>query len=837
MLALAFALACDGTAPEDAGVALDAARPPPEPASTDHCAYAPLPPTANAGGVVSAGAIEVGLADLPLALPVGAALGGNTSRAAPIENQGWVDRREVYLSGSFTPSVGVETIPRVKALAIRAGDETVVLIRTDTIFADDTITHEVTERLGPSMAGKVLWLASHTHTGPAQYSADTKFQVGGGPVRGSVRARLIDRMTEAASRALGAMVPARIGIATATGFDPLDRVSYDRRPENDALHPGESGKDDEVALIRVERADGTPLAVVPIFGVHSAILDDDVSVFSTDASGMYDRLLEERFDHEVLVMHLQGAAGDVLGASEGHLAYRGDEPRWDFARNEENGRWAVDALYALFERAGEAMRDTIELEMVTRSVPMGPDWRTFTVRDGALEYAPWDGARECDREIFSASGAILSPIDEFNAPTGAALCGDLANAMLDIARMPNTRDLPAYHSCAQIARATQILGILLDFEFERAPLCVSTRTTLTAMRLGEYLFASAPGEPVVPWARGVRERSPWGRERTFVLGYAQGHVGYVLGPEDWLAGGFEPSINSWGPLEGEYLGERLLELLALAATDAREDAAAGGTDRVVAPTFGDGLTPAPDPAPQAGTVPDAVPDEVYVRGFVRPTRGQPEPAIPRVTGVARFVWIGEDPLGGTPRPILEREVDGAFEPVRRRSGRVVDDGDLILIWTPLPLRAQPAPRTHYWALEWQAVHWAGELADRPSAPLGRYRFRVEGTGYTVTSDPFEVVPAPLTVSARAEGDAIAIDVGFTPAEGWRLLRMSGLMNQLVPLDVGPLTIELHRGADVETIAGVALEAPGALRVTPASAAPVERVVVIDPHGNRGDARL
>ncbi|MCB9597826.1 MAG: neutral/alkaline non-lysosomal ceramidase N-terminal domain-containing protein [Sandaracinaceae bacterium] len=340
-------VACDGAAPpaDDAGV--DAGpREPPQPASTAHCQYADLPPTAGAGGTVRAGAIEVGLAELALDLPIGVALGGNTSRAAPIDNQGYVDRREVYVSGSFTPSVGIETIPKVKAVAIRAGDETIVLLRTDTIFADDTITHEVTSRLGPELAGKVLWTTTHSHTAPEQYSADRKLQVGGGPVRGSVRAQLIDRMTQAAQQALASMVPARIGVATQTGFDPDDRVSYDRRPENDFLHPGRSGKDDDLAVIRIDAMDGTPMAILPIFGVHSAILDDDVSVFSTDASGMFERMLEEELDHEVMVVHLQGAAGDVLGASEGHLAYEGDEPRWDFARNEECGRWALPQIRA-----------------------------------------------------------------------------------------------------------------------------------------------------------------------------------------------------------------------------------------------------------------------------------------------------------------------------------------------------------------------------------------------------------------------------------------------------------------------------------------------------------
>ncbi|MCA9688704.1 MAG: hypothetical protein KC636_03795 [Myxococcales bacterium] len=211
--------------------------------------------------------------------------------------------------------------------------------------------------------------------------------------------------------------------------------------------------------------------------------------------------------------------------------------------------------------------------------------------------------------------------------------------------------------------------------------------------------------------------------------------------------------------------------------------------------------------------------------------------IPRVTGVARFVWIGEDPASGTPRPVLERAVDGTFEPARRRSGRVVEDWDLILVWTPLPLREQDDPRTHYWSLEWQAVSWTGGLAERAAAPLGRYRFRVEGTGYSIASEPFEVVPAPLVVAATVDGSDLSISVGVEPLEGWRLLRMEGIMNRYVPLEGGPFTVELHRGAEVEAIPDVSPVGPGQLRVTPSGAGSIDRVVVIDGAGNRGEQVL
>jgi len=819
----------------------------PAPASTAHCDYAPVPPTAGAGGTVEAGPVEVGLGEVRLELPVGTALGGNTSRAHPLDDQGRVDDREVPLSGRFNPSVGVETIPRAKAVAIHAGNETVVIVRTDSIFGDDSLTFAVAERLGPAFAGKVIWASSHTHTAAEQYSADSKLQVGGGRKRQLVRDRMIDGITAAAEAAIADLQPAKIGIAIEPNFDPDDLVSYDRRPENDDLPQGADRKDHFLAVIRIDSLAGEPRAVLPIFGVHSAILDDDVALFSTDVSGMYERLIEEHFDQQVMAIHLQGAAGDVLASSEDHVAFADGAPRMDFAMSEANARRFLPQLLPVYAAAGEAMETDLAMEMVTREVEVGPDWRTLSVRDGALVYAPFDGVRVADRVIFDDTGAIASPIDEFNAPTGAGLCGDPDEASLAGGQLPGVDGLVPYHSCASLSVAIPVLGALLDLPMEGPPVCASTRTTVSALRLGDWLFGTAPGEPLNLWADLIRAGSPVAADHTIVLGYAQGHVGYLLTADDWLRGGFEPSINVWGPLEGEYLAERLLDVMALAVTPAREDAAASGADRVVPPRFDDDDVPAADPAPLAGTVPDVVPAILYTRSGVVPAIAQPAAQVPRVAGIARFVWIGEDPLAGTPRVVLEHEVDGAMVPVQRRSGRIVEDHDVLLTWTPDPLTFDDAPRTHYWAVEWQAVTWLGatgagisdDLEDRAGVPLGRYRFRIEGNGYTLTSDPFEVVPGTLDVTAAVAGAQVALTFALTTAQAsWRLLVADGPSNRPVPVARGPVTVELTlQSGGTATTTGVELDGAGVAHVAAPGGEVVTRARVIDRFGNAGEVAI
>src|SRR5688500_12998879 len=103
--------------------------PPVDEVTTEHCAFEPVPPTSRAGGTVAAGALTAGAAEAVLDVPVGTALGGYTARAGFIGTAGVVDTRKNQLSGTFNPTVGVFTAPRAKAIALTAGDETVVIIK------------------------------------------------------------------------------------------------------------------------------------------------------------------------------------------------------------------------------------------------------------------------------------------------------------------------------------------------------------------------------------------------------------------------------------------------------------------------------------------------------------------------------------------------------------------------------------------------------------------------------------------------------------------------------------------------------------------------------------
>ncbi|HLL23297.1 MAG TPA: hypothetical protein VK427_14265, partial [Kofleriaceae bacterium] len=638
------------------------------------------------------------------------------------------------------------------------------------------------------------------------------------------------------------------GIFSTSTFDPTDVINRDRRSVNDVLPGGKRG-DDHLAMLRVDGSDGVPIAIVPIFGQHPTINSEDNPFASTDATGAIERAIEEQFASKVVVMHLQSAGGDTSAVGHGSVDCnarpgRASDPCFDWTAEEGHGRAALPELMAAYTAAGATMQDTLELEMVTRSLETGPRPETFAIRGGALTYAPFDPTRAAPDGIVYEGDKLKSPIDEFNAPVGAGLC-ETESPMFPAAAIPGSEGIKPYGSCLKLELAGEILGPIFKFDFgvdATHPVCEMTRTTISALRIGDYVFGTLPGEVTLLLADLVREKSPVGADKTVVIGYAQGHVGYMLRPEDWMLGGYEPSVTFWGPLEAEYIAEKLVGLMPIVQTPARENAVDGGATRVATAQMTDNI-PIDDPAPMAGTIPTTVPDVTWARTGT-PTSAQPAAQIPRVAGIATFVWFGDDPGVKTPHVTLEMEMvpgSGLFAPVTRKSGRLVEDTEIVLAYTPSPLQ-RSGPQTHVWVAEWQAVPWTGiangsdALDARGGLPLGRYRFTVEGNGWTLSSNAFEVVAGGVAIGTvtRANGN-IRTPVAWHAPKGWRLMDMMLRSNQPVPVRSQTVTVTLLNNTVALSSEVVTTDAQGVATVTNNAAATAVRIT--DRFGNTTTAPI
>ena len=825
-----------------------------------HCEYEPAPTPTASGGPIVAGTVLAGVGEAPLDLPVGTPLGGYTARTQLLGSYNAPDNRRSPHAKAFVPSAGVQTRPLVRALYLKAGTEPVVIVKADLCVAYDRLVFDLERELTRaglmSARGRVIVSASHTHAGYGTYQGVFHLALGFDRFQEEQYQRLLKSMVTAATMAVTSAAPAKLGAGVWDGWDDKDEIYSDRRGEDNLLK-GKDGKpvgphkEQRLLVLRVDDLAGKPLALLNSFPMHGTTSDAENPLASGDSTGHVELALEEQFDSKVLVMHLQGPAGDASPRGRGGLGHcdGSKDLCTDFARMEALGVLAAPRIMDLWKSITTSA--TAELEVVTRSVKNG---RSIRVR-GDMVYSPFVPEAEIDGSpaaIFNADGSAKSPITQFNVPNSAALCGD-KKPVLPVEGIPGAKGAP-YGSCAEVGAASKFIASLLKVDAPEQPNCETTRTTLTALRLGAVpvtrrkldmggtpvdehgsetlLLVTMPGEPVSQLADLLRDRSPAGADRTFVIGYSQGHVGYLLGVENWLLGGYEPSINIYGPLEGEWLMERALDLAKLAMTPEREDAEASGE---AAPQPGarfDRLRFVPGTAasvpinrsPLLGPVTEALPKSLYMRlKSSLPVAAQPDPLVKRVTGRATFVFYGGDPEEGTPEVVLQREdygKPGVFADVLTRSGRPVGSRgrDILLTYTPSPVDAELGKVVaNLWAVEWQAVGW--ERIERQGlqaaldVPIGRYRFSVKGVSrgvpYSLQSNVFGVDPTrALQITATLTGSQVKGRVAYPGAKGYRLLWLDGPSDGDVPV-TGTVQLRLVSRKDMKTYgAAVVLGAGG-----------------------------
>jgi neutral ceramidase len=332
------------------------------------------------------------------------------------------------------------------------------------------------------------------------------------------------------------------------------------------------------------------------------------------------------------------------------------------------------------------------------------------------------------------------------------------------------------------------------------------------------LLAAAPGEPTTYWSERLRGRArdELGFDEALVVGYAQDHEGYLLLPEDWLSGdATEVQINLWGPLQGEYLLERELDVAALLE--------AGPVDPDPGP-----LDPAPDVWPLEPVVPIATPR-------AGDALEQPAPEVERLHS-ASFEWVGGDPAVDQPRVTLQRKSGGSYRNVQLPSGRPLDDRThrIVLAYRPDPIDAAPdAIERHRYRAWFQVVEDLPSVSHAAGFRTGTYRFRVKGrarkgnrdTSYEVVSKPFRVLPTDDLGLAELEreGDVVRGRVVLPPATGYRLESLATPAGESIPVAEAVVRALPSGGG-----AGTDAEGRFELTVPPSTT----ELVVEDSFGNR-----
>jgi hypothetical protein len=228
-----------------------------------------------------AGSLSAGAAAAQFALPVGVPIGGFARLSYGSDGGGPVGARAIVLSA---PGCTV-AIASAEILLVPEALEAAVLSRVSDL----------------GLSGLVLG-ATHTHAGPGAYWEHALGErIATGRYDPGVRDAIADAIADAIRRAAGALAPARVAVAhgTAVGLARSRSGGLDDAP---------------LTVVRLDRADGSPIAEVTVFAAHPTILGKANRSISGDWPGRF----LVRGEHGLRLL-LQGAIGDqsVAGPASG----------------------------------------------------------------------------------------------------------------------------------------------------------------------------------------------------------------------------------------------------------------------------------------------------------------------------------------------------------------------------------------------------------------------------------------------------------------------------------------------------------------------------------------
>lgn len=667
--------------------------------------------------------LQAGVGVAEMDFPLGVSMAGFGFRPGP---------RGPY-ARSLGGSTGMYDRFAVKALILDDGIERVVLLRSPLVFTTDFLLTQINQKVvkatGLDLVSKILMVSHHSHSAPARFwnlLTNLGFGAfGGGDFMAEVFDRLAQSFANAIIEANKNLAPAKIGYSIDRNFDPQNQIFSDRRSMSVNF------KNPHLLVLRVDKMDGTPLAVTVTFPMHGTISEN--TMLTNDAGGglefQLQDYLEAKFKKRVEVFFMQGSAGDVSPRGDG-LGHKSTH------QMQMLGYLASQHIGPIYEKI--QMHSDVTLEIANKRLPIsrktigyGPD-EFFRMHQGEKQAHRY-GAFQCVKDGYNANDA-------------------------------------KQHKDGDLGCAFSV------FDLNGAPVTQFSKTRLTALRVGELFLSSFPGEVTSVLAKAlvdlVAQESNGKIKDHIVVGYAQDHHLYLLTEDDWYKGGYEASMSVWGPKFGNYLLKEAKDLVLQLLTPEKEP-----NDTGILPQdfYQLDLT------------------KIEVERLKSPDAGkvvnQPPKQYQRMDKRLTFTTTGGFYGTDMPRAILQRkESDNSFKDVMLHGVRPYDDSGHRMIME----FAQVKTSFHYtFAFEELEDFPVGTYRFRVEGTQWDGSKRIP---YTVETEPFDIVPSTALKfwNPTLTGDTVTGWVSYPSAtndDGKSAFRLepSGhrLRSPLVSWRVGP----------------------------------------------------
>jgi len=234
-------------------------------------------------------ALEAGAAKVEITPPIGTPLHGYGDRMS-------------------RPSTSVHDPLWSRALFLDDGATAVMLVNTDLCLINPELRQRVLE-LAPSEVPKenIILTATHTHNAQGAMHRHLPMRF----VAGQFMPEVLESTARAIVQSMQAAISAKRRAAIGYGSANQESLSVNRREPGGPIDP-------QIGVLRVDDADGNPIAVVCNFAAHpTSVPREDRFAISADYVGFYYDTLEELTGDDCVALFLNGAQGNQTIGSAG----------------------------------------------------------------------------------------------------------------------------------------------------------------------------------------------------------------------------------------------------------------------------------------------------------------------------------------------------------------------------------------------------------------------------------------------------------------------------------------------------------------------------------------
>lgn len=238
-----------------------------------------------------------------ISMPVAADLRAGVAAISitPLE-EGIATQLGGYGARNGEPAKGILDTLYGKAIVFEFDGEKSAVVTVDTCSVPACVVQEsvgkaAVEGLTPD---RVLFTASHSHTGLEGFALDRR-NLANNPHIGIFSEEMLGFVTDRLAKALRDAEAALQPVTAAAGTMDLPDMNRNRRGD-DCVDPG-------LTVLRLDKADGSPYAVLVNYTAHGTFVDETDMLISGEWAGQMQRTVEAMMDG-VTCLYTNGAEGD-----------------------------------------------------------------------------------------------------------------------------------------------------------------------------------------------------------------------------------------------------------------------------------------------------------------------------------------------------------------------------------------------------------------------------------------------------------------------------------------------------------------------------------------------